>query len=78
MGSVIAIAKGISDAIKTVKILDYWFRQIVIQWMDGQNQETNQNIVDAAALGARAVTQEDRFKVSEAWQKALSRPRITQ
>lgn len=33
-------------------------------------------IADAAALGARAKTKEDRIAAAQAWQKALNLPRV--
>lgn len=71
------IIGGIVAFIKAIPIIDGWFQQIMVAWMDGQNADTKSKILDAAALGARAVTDADRYKASQMWQVALKRPRIT-
>jgi uncharacterized protein with von Willebrand factor type A (vWA) domain len=63
--------------IKAVPVIDSWVRQFIALYIAGQSKETLSRISDAAAMGARALTDEERYKASEAWQKALSRPRIT-
>lgn len=48
----------------------------VVGWFVArQKQDTLIAIADAAALGARAKTTEERFNAAASWQKALSRPR---
>lgn len=54
---------------KVLKIID----EIVIWYIGRQNAETAAKIADAAALGARAKTQEERYAASERWRQALSR-----
>lgn len=50
---------------------------IVTWWASRQTGETLVAIADAAALSARAQTDADRYAAAEAWQKALSRPRVS-
>lgn len=49
---------------------------IVQWWLNKQTANTLGLIADAAAQGARAQTDQDRYKAAAAWQKALSQPRI--
>ena len=54
------------------------FCQAVVQWyVARQNAETLGMISDAAALAARAETDEDRYKAADAWAAALKRPRVS-
>lgn len=50
---------------------------IIVWYVQRQNNETLAAIADAAALGAKAQTDQDRYAVAQAWQTALSRPRVT-
>lgn len=50
---------------------------IVQWWANKQTAETMAKVADAAALSARAKTQEERYAALEMWRSALSRPRIT-
>lgn len=50
---------------------------IVLWWAGKQKLETLSLIADAAALSARAKTDPDRYAAAAAWQKALSRPKVT-
>ena len=49
---------------------------IVQWWAARQTAETMAKISDAAALSARAKTQEDRHAALDKWRDALSRPRV--
>ena len=54
------------------------FASAVTLWLvQRQNNATLQKIADAAALGARAQTDEDRYAVAQAWRDALSQPRAS-
>lgn len=54
------------------------FVQTVLGWYIGRQQsETLAEIADAAALSARAKTDDERFAAAERWQTALSRTRIS-
>lgn len=50
---------------------------VTLWYLQRQKNETLSQISDAAALAARAVTDDERYAAAEAWQKALSRPRVT-
>lgn len=68
-------------AISSVKALTEYamqFAQGIMTWyINNQTNETLSQIADAAAMSARAQTDEERYKAAEAWQLALSRPRVT-
>jgi hypothetical protein len=50
---------------------------VTLWYVQNQKSKTLSAISDAAALSARAKTQEERFNAAQAWRDALSRPRIT-
>ena len=53
-----------------------WAVQQVVSWyINHQDTATLSAIADAAALSARAQTQEDRINAAKAWQSALSQSR---
>ena len=49
---------------------------LVQWWSNRQTAETMAKVADAAAMAARAKTQEERYAAAEAWRGALSRPRV--
>lgn len=54
------------------------FAQAIILWyVARQNTDALSQIADAAALAARAQTDAERYAAAQAWQTALSRPRVT-
>lgn len=71
------IISAIIGAIRAVPIIDGWFQKLIVAYIDGQTNETKCKIVDAAALAARAETDEERYEASKAWMVALSRPRVS-
>lgn len=50
---------------------------IVLWYCQRQTNKTLQAISDAAALAARATTDDERYAAAQAWETALSAPRIT-
>lgn len=50
---------------------------VVLWYVQRAQTETLSAISDAAALAARAKTDDDRYKAAAAWQAALSKPRVT-
>jgi hypothetical protein len=50
---------------------------VTLWWMQRQSNETLAAISDAAALSAKAQSDEDRYQAAARWQSALSRPRVT-
>jgi hypothetical protein len=51
--------------------------QVMVWYIQNANNQTLSAIADAAALASRAKTDEERYAAAEAWQKALSRPRVS-
>ena len=52
--------------------------QIMVWYIQRQKGDTLQAITNAASLQARAVTDADRYKASDAWAAILKRSRISQ
>lgn len=77
---VITIASILNGLAALPAILGYVeaFASAVALWyVQRQNNATQAMIADAAALGARAQTEADRYAVAQAWQTALGRPRAS-
>lgn len=74
MGSIIS---GIVAFVRAVPIIDDWVRMFIAAFVASEKSETLVLIADAAAMGARAKTQEDRYRAAEAWRRALSRDRVS-
>lgn len=72
---------GLFKALGSIQViagyLEAFSRAATLWYVERATQETLSEIADAAALGARAQTQQERYAVASAWQKALSRPRVT-
>lgn len=51
--------------------------QVILWYVQRQNNTTLAKIADAAALAARATTDEERYAAAQAWQTALTRPRVS-
>lgn len=52
--------------------------QAIITWyVARQNQAALAAIADAAAMAARASTDEERYAAAQAWHDALSKPRVS-
>lgn len=79
--SIISFATALFGALGSIKaILGYVqaFAQGAMLWYVNQSsQATLAEISDAAALAARATTDAERYAAADAWQKALSRPRVS-
>lgn len=78
MTTAIAIFNFIFSCLKAIPIVDGWFQQFIVFYINQQTQKTKADIADAAALGARATTDEERYESAKMWLAALSRPRISQ
>lgn len=50
---------------------------IVLWYCQRATNQTLSAIADAAALAAKASTDAERYAAAQAWQKALSSPRVT-
>lgn len=70
---------AILDILIAVPQLAYYIKKmvsaIVVWYVQKQTGDTLVMIADAAALAARAQTDEDRFKAAEKWRAALSNTR---
>lgn len=75
LAAIVAGPAGAVGLIKAIPVLDSWFQQIVALWMTAQTAETLAAVADAAALGARAQTDTDRYAAAAKWREALSRSR---
>jgi len=69
------IIAAIIAIFKAIPVLDSWFRELLASYLSSQATETQTQICDAAAMSARAKTDDDRYKAAAAWQSAMSRPR---
>ena len=61
--------------IKAIPALESLFQSLISEYVRGQTASTLSKIADAAALAARATTDEERYAASAAWQLALQRTR---
>lgn len=50
---------------------------IVLWYVQRANNETLSAIADASALAAKANTDEERYAAAQAWQAALTKPRVS-
>jgi len=79
--TVVSFLFSLFQAIAGVKALAQYaaeFGRLVMTWyIQGQEQKTLQMIADAAALGARAKTEDERYVAALKWKEALSRPRVS-
>lgn len=62
---------------KIAGYIEAFCSQLITWWIQRQTNQTLSLISDAAAMGARAKTDEERMAAAQAWQKALSRPRVS-
>ncbi len=77
MATLFAIFKALAE-IKALADYVNQFASAVTQWyIQKQKAETLSLIADAAALAARASTDEERYQASEKWRLALSRNRVS-
>lgn len=57
-------------------IVEQIVAEVTAWYIAQQRAETYQQIINAAAMSARAKNHDDRLKALEAWRVALSRPRV--
>lgn len=74
---VVAILNAIAALPPLVGYLDKFCQAVVGWWVGRQQAAVLRDIADAAALGARAKTDEERYLAAEKWKAALSKPRTT-
>ena len=70
-----SVFSAIVGLIKAIPIVDGWMQQLVALYVTQQTAATLQGIVDAAAMAARAKTDEERYVAADAWRIALSKSR---
>jgi len=75
-GLLVAVLASLAKAGFTT-IADEIGAAITLWYCQRAQTQTLSAIADAAALAAHATTDEERYAAADAWQKALSRPRIT-
>lgn len=71
-----AILTGIVAFIRAIPIVDKWVQMLISAYMQAQTADVLAAVADAAAMGARAKTDDDRYKSAIAWQSALSKSRV--
>ena len=62
--------------IKAIPAIERMFQQLISLYITTQTQIVRSRIADAAALAARAQTDDERYKASDAWVDAMSSARI--
>lgn len=72
----VSLFTAIANVKQLAEYADKFASMIMLWYVQSSQSATLSQIADAAAMSARAQTQEDRFKAAEAWQRALSRPRV--
>lgn len=72
-----AVLGALAALPKIAAYVEQFAAACALWWISRQKTETLAEIADAAALTARAQTQEDRYAAIEKWREALSRPRVT-
>lgn len=73
---IIAILNALAAIPSLTKSLEYFCSIVSAWWLANQQEQNYQAIIDAAALSARASSQEDRINALKNWQTVLSRPRF--
>ena len=73
----LALFNAIAAVPSMLKFAEEFAAAITLWFVQRANNETNKLIVDAAAMAARASTQEERYAAVEKWKEALSRTRVT-
>jgi hypothetical protein len=69
--SALAAIPSLTSFIETVAA------SVTLWYCQRANNQTLSAISDAAALSSAATTDDERFAAAQAWQKALSNPRVT-
>jgi hypothetical protein len=74
---VLAILNALVAIPKIAGYIEDLAAAITSWWVARQTSQTLAAIANAADLAASATTQEQRYAAAQAWQTALSRPRVT-
>lgn len=75
MATLLAIFTALANIKAIAGYCEEFAGALALWYIQRQKTETLAQIADAAAMAARAETDEDRYAAAAAWQKALSRPR---
>jgi len=73
---IIAILEALIALPKIGQLVVMFCTNIAAWWVSRQQETTYHEIINAAALSARAKNQEDRVKALQMWRSVLSRPRL--
>lgn len=74
---VMAILSAIAAIPALLGYVQSFAAQVILWYVQSQDNATMAAIADAANASAAAKTQEDRYEATAQWQKALSRTRIS-
>ena len=74
--SISVILGGIVAFIKAVPVINSWIEMLIAAYITSCQQQTLSKIADAAALAAKAKTDDDRYQAVTAWRIALSSQRV--
>lgn len=74
---VLAILNAIAAIPALLGYVEKFAAQCALWWIQRQKAESLAAVSDAAALAARATTDEERYKATDAWHHALGLPRVT-
>lgn len=77
MGTLILILNALVAIPKICGYVESFATTVVTWYVQRQSNQTLSLISDAAALAARAQTDGDRYAAAQAWQNALTRPRVS-
>ena len=73
----LAILNAIAAIPTLLGYVEKFAASVAMWWVQRQKSEVLAQIADAAALGARAKTDEERYAATDAWHRALSLPRVS-
>lgn len=74
---ILAILNALAAIPKIAGYVEAFASYVTLWYCQRAEAQTLQKIADAAALGARAQTDADRYAAAQAWEVALSQPRTT-
>lgn len=77
----IAFVAGLFTALANIRalasLIEEFAGAVTLWYVQRQESKTLSMISDAAALAAKANSQEERYEAAKKWQDALSRPRVS-
>ena len=72
-----AILSALAAIPQILSLVESFASSVVLWYCQRATNETLQAIANAAALGARAQTDAERYAVAQAWSAALAKPRVS-